>query len=921
MVALLLLCSAVLGAKAAESSGDAGSVELTVRERLGVDRYGEPVTMGVPFPKGALADVDHLRLVTGGNEVPAQFRVLGTWLPGASIRWVLVDFLTDLRANEERSYRLEYGPKVRRLAEVQRAVRIRQNEDAFVVDTGSATFRISRSRFSLFDEVILANREVLVERPSEGPRYGAEITGMRGFVTRPVPGRENRGRSHFIYAKASGAKEVRDYTLTFTSDTAYQVENSAGGDAERGKMGADFTSADGQLRIPKDAWLPYSFAKAGDVYTFRSLPPGSHLASEGVFESEVIESGPMRVVVRVKGCFGPASAPALEFTAWYHFYAGSSRVKLAFTLENNGHGGRTSTGNAHNANIGGTNCAFFDGMALRLPLALEPRPTACLLGDLGSEVVTEQIDARAQLYQDSGGGHAWDAYRSAEFQPRPTSYVSFKGYQITAGEERRAEGDRAVGWLDLSDRSGGLSVTVRDFWQNCPKALAAEQGGVVEVALFPARYAGDFPFRSGEHKTHEILFQFHGGDDGDRLQAAARGFSDPLRLEATPAWYASTGVLGELHPYDPDAYPYYEAFNLSTIGLTLSGGRSKASLIKQQERHNFFSWMDYGDVPLDFESGRGQWGLKYDFEYHMAQQYVRTQQPGWWQLFSAAARHIADIDIHHQPHYPGLHFVKGGTWAHSLHGDPGDKNPHRNRNHFTKDLSFGARGTATYHYLTGDWKARSACLELAENALAEYMSPQKDPGPPAKNNRMGTRGDACTLQRLLEGYLVSGDRRYLDRARWQIRSRAFDGRPAKHGDVKLWSSTFYAMALARYLEFFPGEEDVQGYLIAHLSALKSGIGEEGIFYGAKLSTDGVLTKGNGSSGMYNVMAADAFAIGYRYTGDEAFLDAARTCFQVGIRAAAWKVDPPVYNQVHNANGGAHGAIFMAVDAQARSEGK
>jgi hypothetical protein len=60
----------------------------------------------------------------------------------------------------------------------------------------------------------------------------------------------------------------------------------------------------------------------------------------------------------------------------------------------------------------------------------------------------------------------------------------------------------------------------------------------------------------------------------------------------------------------------------------------------------------------------------------------------------AADRHTRDIDIHHQPHYPGLHFVRGGVWAHSTHAEPGHKNPHRNRNHFTKDLCFGACGTA-----------------------------------------------------------------------------------------------------------------------------------------------------------------------------------------------------------------------------------
>jgi len=326
-------------------------------------------------------------------------------------------------------------------------------------------------------------------------------------------------------------------------------------------------------------------------------------------------------------------------------------------------------------------------------------------------------------------------------------------------------------------------------------------------------------------------------------------------------------------------------------------------------------------VPMDFESGRGQWGLKYDFDHHMARQYARTLQPGWWRLFAAAARHAGDIDLHHQPHHPGLHFVKGGSWAHSTHNEPGDRNPHRNYNHFTKDLCFGARGTAAFHYLTGDWKAREACLELADNALAQYMSPQKDPGDPKANNQMGWRGDACTLERLLEGYLLSGDRKYLDRARWQIRACAFDGRPAAHKETSLWSSVFYMMALARYVERFPEDREARSWLLAHLETLRRSIAPDGgVYYAITPRPDGSVT-GKGSSGMYNVMAADALAIAYRLTGEAKYLEGARRCFPFGIRAAAWNASPETYTQVHSANGGTHGAVFMAVDSQARAAGR
>jgi hypothetical protein len=307
-------------------------------------------------------------------------------------------------------------------------------------------------------------------------------------------------------------------------------------------------------------------------------------------------------------------------------------------------------------------------------------------------------------------------------------------------------------------------------------------------------------------------------------------------------------------------------------------------------------------------------------DYHMAQQYARTLDARWYRLFSAAARHRRDIDIHHQPHYPWIHYVKGGTWEHSQHNEAGHVNPHRNRGRHTKDLCFGARGTAALHYLTGDWKSHHACLEISRNALARYMSPQAEPDP-AKRNRMGWRGDACSLNRLLEGYLLTGDEKLLERARWVVKDCAYVGRPEKHRPISLWSSTFYMMALARYVEMFPGDAEAKKYLLAHLDTLyECSKGKTCMMYTITPKPDGTF-EGKGTTSHYNVMGADALAIAWRLTGEMKYMDVARKCFAYGIRAASWNNDPPIYTQVHSTNGAMHGNVFMAVDSKLRAEGK
>ncbi|MBN1442334.1 MAG: hypothetical protein JXA90_06470 [Planctomycetes bacterium] len=909
----LLLCATSEGILVA------AAVELSVVERQGVARSREPVTFGVPLPRGELRSAENVRLMRDGAEIPAQFRATGLWRPDESIRWLLVDFQADIDADARQTYILEYGDGVSATEKPRAAVRIEETGDVYLVTTGAARFTISKRVFDLFHEVRLADETVVVSPPDTGhPRYGAVVRGMKPLVTRAIPAAANKGRSHLIYVACAPNAGLQDYALRFTSTRDYEVTDGNGSVVGSGACLKDFTSTDGRISIPADAWLQYAQPAEGDVYTFRAIPENHAAASESVREAIVLERGPLRSVIRLKGSLGPAAAPVLEYTAWYHFHAGSGRVELEFTLENNGHGGRTSTGNARNADIGGINCIFFDEMALRLPLRLDQKRRICVGGDAQSRPHVAPLTARAEIYQDSSGGESWDRYRAERFHPRPSSYVTFRGYRTTFDGEEVARGQRAMGWLDLSDGAKGVTVTIQDFWQNYPKALAADTDGTVEIGLFPGDYAARFPFRSGEHKTHAVLFFFHaGGSPDDGNQSIAAAFSDPLRLESSPQWIARTRALGDLHPQDMEHYPAYEVRNLSTIGVFPEGVRQGPSLLSRREEYEFYGWMDYGDVPVDFEAPSGQWGMKYDLDYRMAQQYARTLDPRWWNLFEAGDKHTRDIDIHHQPHHPGLHFVKGGVWAHSLHAEPGNLNPHRNHNHFTKDLCFGARGTAALYYMTGDWKSHDACLEIAENALAEYMSPQKDPGPAERNNRMGWRGDGCTLTRLLEGYLLSGHRKYLERARWQIKSCAFDGKPPKHEPISLWSSLFYMEALARYVEMFPDDEEARAYLLAHIATLRKGTDpQRGIFYTITPRPDGSVT-GNGQCSHYNILAADLLALAYRMTGMQDYLDAARLCFAYGVKNAGGEGGAPTYFQVHSANGAMHGNVFMATDASTR----
>ena len=122
-----------------------------------------PVTQGLPFPEGELADLSTLRVLDGdGYEVALQVRATSYWSDD-SVRWTLLGFCINASAGETSSYIVEFGPDVKRI-EVNEPISITENEDFIDVDSGRLQFRVSKDKFQLLEDLVVDGK-----KPLDGP--------------------------------------------------------------------------------------------------------------------------------------------------------------------------------------------------------------------------------------------------------------------------------------------------------------------------------------------------------------------------------------------------------------------------------------------------------------------------------------------------------------------------------------------------------------------------------------------------------------------------------------------------------------------------------------------------------------------------------------------------------------------------------
>jgi hypothetical protein len=152
--------------------GLAVSVPLLI-ETDGDCQVSQPVTVGIPFARGSLAEPSSLRLFGPTEQIPLQTQALASWSDG-SVKWLLLDFLADSLRKGTNAWTLA-SSRGEELSRPAHRLVVTEAANSIVVQTGFAEFHLCRNRLQPFTQVRVGGKDLL--EPDAGE---VVLTGPNG---------------------------------------------------------------------------------------------------------------------------------------------------------------------------------------------------------------------------------------------------------------------------------------------------------------------------------------------------------------------------------------------------------------------------------------------------------------------------------------------------------------------------------------------------------------------------------------------------------------------------------------------------------------------------------------------------------------------------------------------------------------------
>ncbi len=442
------------------------------------------------------------------------------------------------------------------------------------------------------------------------------------------------------------------------------------------------------------------------------------------YKLEVEEKGPLKIVVKASGWYQSEDGNRFcQAIVRYYFYQGKSNFKISHTL--------IYTGYPENKQYGAYEMLHLpdnepiESYELKIPYHFSTaNDEKIYMGLSHSEPRAIIAGDRVSLYQKNYD----EAVLNQDVQVLPME-------------------DTFLGWMDLSNATEGIALSLRHFRENFPKAFKVNRlSGELEISLWPKetglldlsttpKSVGPEDYGRGNAfglaKTHEVMLYFHKGNAADsNAFNQAQSFLEPFLIRTNPYWVDATGALGRLFPVD-SKYATQEKM----LERLFDWAERQPRNYKWYGMLNFgdtLTWMrqDDGDTPggttyptMDWNPS-GRWGW-YNCEgigthFGALLQFVRSGEWKYFEFGENLTKHIMDVDTIHYDTVSNDKRIKGQiserySRVGAMHRHSGDHWGGR-----TDEASHtNVAGILLYYYLTGNERAFDVAKEVGEYFLTE----------------------------------------------------------------------------------------------------------------------------------------------------------------------------------------------------------
>ena len=558
--------------------------------------------------------------------------------------------------------------------------------------------------------------------------------------------------------------------------------------------------------------------------TIELLVNGSKQRPEA--STQTCDTGPHTDILAVSGEFQGQKGIRWDLTVEY--WRSLELAQISLTL----HNARRAIHKGGLWDLGDKNSLLFEHFGLRLI------PTSAGFEASIHDGETTYSGIPIAITQTSSGGANWQSeVHSTSIGTVPAQN---NGFQVESCENVVARGRRATPSLRCTANNQYLEITYPDFWQNFPSAMRCENGGEITVDFFPRMHASHphHELQPGERKTQSIVLAF----DGRPPEWSTRAAFEPPIVQPTKNWIVQTDVF-PLLPKSKPCRPEIRGWQEDAL-------EGPHSFSENRELVDEYGWRNFGEVYADHENLHYQgirpvishYNNQYDILLGFLFRWLDSADTRWWQLADELARHVSDIDIYHTSADRAAY--NGGLFWHTDHYVSAQRASHRTYSADNAKGSYGGgpacehnytTGLLCFYHLTGDDRFKKDVLCLADWVVAMDDGGQTPLGilsdrPTgaasqcySRNYHGPSRGTGNSLNALLDGWLISKDKKYIEFAEVLIRRAVHPNQDIEsldlHNVEARWSYTVFLVNLGRYLELKGSHDELDemyDYAVASL---------------------------------------------------------------------------------------------------------